>query len=112
MRLSYYCKSCRKKNYLKTKANVRLELCDELGNDEINRRCDHCGFIEKRHINRLTAEVGKHVIPLTIAMIVALTMGVFALGFVATITFAAPIWFYYNSQKTTHLFNKTKISRR
>ncbi|MCH2489102.1 MAG: hypothetical protein MK211_03020 [Flavobacteriales bacterium] len=112
MTLSYYCKSCAVKNLFKTKATNRFELQQELGADEINRRCDYCGNIEKRHINRLTAQPNKTLMILSVVLVILLTTTIFMFGFIAALTFTFPIWLFFDAQKRASLFNKTMIRRR
>lgn len=111
MRLSYYCSSCKKKNYLKPKATNRFDLQHEVG-DEISRNCDHCGSSHKKHINMLVAEPSVYVIWVCIAALLILTAVAWYFGFIALITFTAPIWFYYDAHKTASEFNKIKVTRK
>ena len=110
MRLSYLCKSCKRKNYVKSKASNRYDLQHEVG-DEITRNCKHCGAYEKRHINMLFAEPSAYVLWVSIVSGLLLTGLFFYYGFIALISFAGPIWFYYDSYKSASAFNKTKIRR-
>lgn len=112
MRISYYCKSCKKKNYINTKANDRFELKEEMGTDEIDSRCDHCGSIEKRHLNRFDAEMKRWVLPTAVILCLIATMVLFSIGLIATVTFTAPIYLYFQAQKDVNRFNRTKLRRR
>ncbi|MCG2419112.1 hypothetical protein K8089_08755 [Aequorivita sp. F47161] len=111
MQLSYYCRSCKKKNYISSKANNRFELQAQFG-DEINNRCSHCGTFEKKHINRLIAEPSKFIGLFCFGLAILLSGAVFILGFIATLTFTIPIYIYFNAQKRASDFNKVMISRK
>jgi len=111
MVLSYLCKSCKKKNLLKIKAVDRFEFQKKIGADELNPRCKHCGTIEKRHINRFTAEPSESLVYLAIGLTMILTVVVFFMGFIATLALSIPIAIYYAAQRNASLFNKTKVRR-
>jgi len=110
--LSYYCKStsCERKNYLKVKSNNRFELQQEIGN-EVKRNGFFCGTYAVTHINRLHLEIGKWVMVMTLITCVILSALLFIVGWISTVTFTIPIWFYFDQQKRANLFNKTMISR-
>ncbi len=111
MKLSYYCKSCKKKNFIKTTAKNRFELQKEVG-DEINNRCTSCGILEKKHINRIFAEPSKSVGVLSFILAVLLTGTIFVFGFIATLTITIPIWLYFDAYKKASDFNKIMIPRK
>ncbi|QIE58475.1 hypothetical protein G5B37_02525 [Rasiella rasia] len=96
---------------MKLKASNRYDLQQKVG-DEISRNCNHCGTIEKRHINMLVAEPSAYLIWVCLAAIVIITGLFWYYGFVALISFSAPIWFYYEAQRQASYFNKNKISRK
>ncbi len=112
MKLSYYCKSCSVKNYLTTNATNRFDLQRELGAAEISKRCRNCGTIQKRHINRLHAEPNKIYFLICIPLILILSIIVYFLGFIATLTFSIPIALVFQAQKKASDFNKTMIPRK
>jgi hypothetical protein len=112
MVLTYYCKSCKKKNQLKSKARDRFQLQSEYKADEISMRCTSCGTIEKRHINRITAETERYVLILCIAIALLLTALVWQLGFIASITFSIPFWIFFEAEKRARFFNRTMIRRK
>ena len=111
MTLSYYCSSCKKKNYLKYKAQDRFQLQRQVG-DEINKHCDKCGTFEKKHINRLHAEPSRYIGFTAFAIACLLTITVWYFGFIATFTFTIPIWIYFDAYKKSSNFNKVKVSRK
>lgn len=111
MRLTYYCSSCSRKNYINSKAKNRFELQTEVG-DEINNRCTHCGTIEKKHINRLFAEPSKFIGLFVLILAIVLTGIIFIFGFIATLTITIPIWIYFDAHKKASQFNKVMISRK
>ncbi len=109
MTVSYYCKSCNKNNKIKTKANNRFDLQQELG-DEINNRCKYCGVLEKRHINRLTADPNYTFFFIALIASLIFTILFWNLGFIAFATLTAPIWVYFEALKKATLFNKTRVT--
>ena len=111
MLLSYYCSSCKKKNYLKFRISDRFDLQAKVGN-QISRHCDSCGTFEKKHINRLYAEPSRFIGLIALAIGGILTFVVFILGFIAVLTFTIPIWIYFDAYKNASDFNKVKISRK
>jgi hypothetical protein len=111
MRLNYDCNSCKKKNFIKSKAKNRFELQTEVG-DEINNRCTHCGTLEKKHINRLFAAPSKFIGLFTFGLAVLLTGTIFFFGFIAVLTVTIPIWIYFDAHKKASDFNKVMISRK
>jgi len=110
-RLSYHCKSCGKKNYIKSKANDRFELQQELG-DELKRNCSICGTYKVTHINRLRAEFGHWVYPVVVLIFLIAVALVLFLGWLAMIAFSAPIWFYFDNQRRVSLFNRVMVFRK
>jgi len=111
MTVSYYCKSCKKNNKIKTKSINRFELQQELG-DEISQNCKHCGTIEKRHINRLTADPNYTIFFITLLFAIVGTVFLWNLGFIALITFTAPIWAYFDAINKANLYNKTRVTKK
>lgn len=111
MKLSYYCKSCQKKSFYKTITKDRFELQNEVG-DELSLRCDKCGTINKKHINRLSAEPNR--IYLYIALVVAILLAVlfWDLGFISKLTFSVPIFLFFDAEKRASNYNKTMVSRK
>ncbi|GAA4231008.1 hypothetical protein GCM10022291_02500 [Postechiella marina] len=110
MQLSYYCstKSCQKLNYIKVQSNNRFELKEELGL-EINERCKHCGNYTKRHINRLHCSPNYAIIIGGLVLAVVITIFIWHLGFVSTLTGSIPIGIWMNQEKKASTFNKVLI---
>jgi len=108
MTVSYYCKSCKKNNKIKTKAKNRFELQQEIGN-EINYRCTSCGTLENRHINRLSADPNYTIFFISLFVSVILTVLLWNVGFIAMVTLMLPFWAYFDSLKKANLFNKTRV---
>ncbi|MBV1924610.1 MAG: hypothetical protein KUG68_11350 [Flavobacteriaceae bacterium] len=111
MKLSYYCKSCNKKNFYQTKTKDRFELQSEVGN-EINLNCTNCGTINKKHINRLSAEPNRlyAIYGLVIAAIVIIFL--WELGYISGLTFTIPIYLYFDAEKKASDYNKIMVSRK
>lgn len=111
MKLFYYCKSCKKKNYYKTKTSDRFELQKEVGN-EINERCKYCGIFEKKHINRLHAEPNKFLIISVFIIAIILSIAFWNMGIIAKLTIMLPFWVSFNEQKKASDYNKIMVSRK
>ncbi|PVW13220.1 hypothetical protein [Marixanthomonas spongiae] len=111
MLLSYYCSTCKKKNYLKYKVKDRFELQNKIG-DELNKHCDSCGTLKKKHINRLHAEPNRYIGLIALAIASILTLTVWYYRFIATLAFTIPIWIYFDAYKTASDFNKIKVARK
>lgn len=109
MKLLYYCKSCKKENYLKVKSTNRFALKEELGKTEINERCKHCGNHTKRHINRLFATPNKLMIIGSISLSILVAIVFWNLGFITKLVFMIPIWIGFDEQKKASKFNKVMI---
>lgn len=111
MKLSYYCSSnsCKKENYLKTKSTNRHEFLLEYGKNELNERCKHCGNFTKRHINRLHAEPNNYAIIGGVILAAIVTILLWDLGFISTLTASIPIFIGANERKKTSSFNKTMV---
>lgn len=110
MKLHYYCssKSCRKLNSIKVKSSNRFDLKEEIG-EEINERCKHCGNHTKRHINRLHAKPNYAIILGGVALAIVITIFIWDLGFVSTLTGTIPIAIWMGEEKKANAFNKVLI---
>ncbi len=109
MKLSYYCSSCKKENYLKTSAPDRYAFLQEYGKNEINERCKHCGNHTKRHINRLHAEPNKFILIGGALIAIIGTILLWDFGFVSTLSGAVPIGIWMDQNKKTSLFNRSMV---
>jgi hypothetical protein len=110
MRLFYYCssQSCKKLNSIKVASKNRFELKEELGKEMIDR-CKHCGNHTKRHINRLHAAPNYYIILGGVALAIIITIPIWDLGFVSTLTGSIPIAIWMNEDKKASAFNKIMI---
>lgn len=110
MKLSYYCsaKSCQKLNYIKVQSKNRFDLKAELGL-EINERCKHCGNHTKRHINRLHSNPNYTIIIGGVVLAGIITIFIWNLGFVSTLTGSIPIGIWMHEEKKASAFNKVLI---
>ncbi|WP_179007951.1 hypothetical protein [Winogradskyella forsetii] len=109
MKLSYRCESCKKDNIIKTKASDRHGLLMEMGKNEFNERCNHCGHFTKKHINRLYAEDDYTLVFVGIGMAIIATALLWNLGLLSTLTFGIPIWFWMEMKKKSSAFNRTMV---
>jgi hypothetical protein len=111
MKLSYYCssKSCKKENYLKTKASDRYEFLQEYGKNEIIERCKFCGNHTKKDINRLHAEPNNYIILGGVIFAIIITFLLWDFGLVSTLTGTIPIGIWVDQNKKTSLFNKSRV---
>ena len=110
MKLSYRCDSCKMENYITTKSNNRHELLKNLGTDHINESCNFCNHENKKHLNRLHADINKGLI--VIAFSIALIMSMFLCfnyGYIIFILFAIPSFVFFDQQKKASNFNRTVI---
>jgi len=110
MKLSYYCSSCKKENYIKTNAPDRLTLHMELGVKEINERCKHCGNHTKKHINRLHAESNYTIIIGGVILAIIATILLWDFGFVSTLSGTLPILIWIDQNKKASSFNRSRIA--
>lgn len=110
MKLFYYCssKSCKKINSIQVKSNNRFDLKEEIG-EEMRDRCKHCGNDTKRHINRLHAEPNYFIVLGGIVLAVIITILLWDLGFVSTLSGTIPIAIWMNENKKASAFNKVLI---
>ncbi|NRD23442.1 hypothetical protein HNV10_09345 [Winogradskyella litoriviva] len=109
MKLSYRCSSCKKDNYLKTKATDRYGLLMETRANEFKHRCKHCGNFTKKHINRLYA-VDNYIYVLTGFILAAITTYfLWDFGFISTLSGSIPIWFWAEMKKKSSNFNRTMV---
>jgi DNA-directed RNA polymerase subunit RPC12/RpoP len=109
MKLSYRCSSCQKDNTIKTKAYDRHGLLMERGNNEFNERCKHCGNFTKKHINRLYADDDYTFVIVGFVAAIVATILLWDFGYVSTLTFAIPIWFWTIMKKKSSTFNRTMV---
>ena len=110
MKLQYYCSSpsCGKSNTIRVKSNNRFDLKAEIG-EELNKRCKHCGHQTKRHINRLMAEPNYYLIIGGIIAAVLITVFIWDLGFVSTLTGSIPIAVWMSEKKKASNFNRVMV---
>ncbi|TXG39466.1 hypothetical protein [Seonamhaeicola maritimus] len=93
---------------MKVKSNNRFDLKQEIGL-EINERCKHCGNHTKRHINRLHASPNYFFILGGVALAAIITIFIWDLGFVSTLTGTIPIAIWISEEKRASAFNKIMI---
>ncbi len=93
---------------MKVKSNNRYDLKEEIGL-EINERCKHCGNHTKRHINRLHASPNYFIILGGVALSVIVTLFLWDLGWVSTLTATIPIAIWMSEEKRASSFNKVMI---
>lgn len=109
MKLSFQCNSCKKENFIKTKATNRHDLLMELGTSEFNERCKHCGNHTKKHINRLYAEGDFTLVLIGLGIAIIATAFLWKFGIISTLTFGIPIWFWFEMKRKASDFNKTLV---
>jgi hypothetical protein len=93
---------------MKVKSSNRYDLKEEIGL-EINERCKHCGNHTKRHINRLHASPNYFIILGGVALAIIITILIWDLGFVSTLTGTVPIAIWMSEEKRASAFNKVMI---
>jgi hypothetical protein len=109
MKLSYYCDSCKKENYIKTKASERYTFLEEYGSNEIKERCKHCGNHTKKDINRLHAEQNYAIIISGLFLAIIITIFLWDYGFVSTLTGTIPVGIWIDQNNKTSTFNKSRV---
>ncbi|REG88123.1 hypothetical protein [Winogradskyella sediminis] len=109
MKLSYRCESCKKDNTVKTKAANRHGLLMELGKNEFNKRCLHCGHFTKKHINRLYVDDNYTYVIIGFVLSAVITYLLWDLGWVSTLTGAIPLYFWIEMKKKSSAFNRTMV---
>ena len=109
MKLSYYCSSCKKENYLRTSAPERFAFLEEYGSKEINEKCNNCGNYTIKDINRLHAEPNNLLIIGGIVLAIIITILLWDFGFVSTLSGSIPIAIWVNENKKASTFNKSRV---
>ena len=84
----------------------------KVGN-EVNINCNHCGKLDKKHINRIDAVVDNRKIIIVFIISGIVTVILWQLyGGISTITGIIPILMWMQEGKSTSDFNSYKIRRR
>lgn len=109
-KLSYYCKSCNKKNFIKVKSSNRYDLKHEIGH-ELKRDCSYCKAAGVTHINRLYAEVEPTTILVIGVLCLLIAVVIFLFGWIVSIAFTLPFYYFFHQQRRANQFNKLKIPR-
>ncbi|NQY07330.1 MAG: hypothetical protein HRT68_14340 [Flavobacteriaceae bacterium] len=112
MKLFYHCSSCKKENKITIKSDNRYDFQKEVGGDEMNVNCTHCGKLDKKHINRFHAKANKVIILGGLVAGAVATLFLLNFGWIATATFSIPIFVWLNEEKRASAFNKVMIPRR
>ena len=113
MRLTYTCRSCKKRNYLPIKEATRPDLQKRINADEVRVNCNNCGKDDKRHINRITAVPDNRILlgGSIFGLFVVLVLIVY-FGLIATIAFSIPIIVWKFESEEAHKFNSYAIKRK
>jgi len=112
------CVNCKEGFEIKSSANSRHELENERGR-YFSAKCNICHIDNEYHVNAVKASPGGTnlilYISLGIALFLMITVYLFKMGFVGTISLAVPAFVYLrlkqNSEKSVQLFNRGEISR-
>jgi|GEM_PF-2675018 len=118
MMLMFLCRSCKEYSTVKSKAQNRYDLRDELGGPEVKLQCSECLSTNNLHVNRIMAQskISSSVllIAIAVAFVLCATFALSSLGFISTATFVIPLAMYgvYKKQEenTIRQFNKTLVS--
>lgn len=112
MKLSTYCKSCKKDIRIKSNASTRPELQMEKGT-EFNVNCQNCGKVEKKHVNDIKAE------PNNILILIGAGIGIIATiilwnfyGAIGTISITIPVFLWRQQMIATKVFNSYMVRRK
>lgn len=126
MRLTYTCSVCKKQNYLKDKAGTRPELQMKLRGDEARVNCDHCGKMDKKHLNRISAVVDNRIVMagfvIGLSIIVAFIAGVVSLSnyevsfwkflaFAGSAIAGIPVFLWNRENTAVRNFNQYAVKR-
>ena len=126
MRLIYTCSSCKKQNYFKPKMDSRADLQRKFG-DEVQVNCNNCGKLEKKHLNRISAQVDNRLV--VMGFVLGLLLVMFLIFFtqsaatdyssgwkflaVSGTTIAAlPMYLWNRENKIVRVFNSYAIKKK
>ncbi|MET1258459.1 hypothetical protein ABV409_03915 [Flagellimonas sp. DF-77] len=113
MRLTYTCTACKKQNYLKIREQTRPALQMRLNSDEVRVNCDHCGKMDKKHINRITAVADNRILLAGfIGGVLISAIMVFIFGWLAAAILSIPIFVWRYENDSAHKFNSFTIKRK
>ena len=109
----FRCPACRAENRYKTHATDRVELEREAG-ESLPVTCTHCFERKTLHPNDIQAKPNLWMVYIATALVVALMLYLFSLGFllISTVLLAAPAAIYAAQQKEAYAFNTYRIRRR
>lgn len=112
MLLVTHCKSCKKDIKIKSKATTRPDLQMERG-DTFDVRCEHCGTLDKKHVNDVKAVQSKTIMlaGLGLALIVTVVLWNFY-GAISTLTIIIPLIIWQQQMAATRTFNSYMIRRK
>lgn len=82
----------------------------ELGKDEIHETCKFCSSTNKKHINRLHAEINKAIILISFSVTLLLAiLLLFGYGYISFAIFVIPVFSAFDQHKKASNFNRTMI---
>ena len=125
MRLVYTCSSCKKTNFFKPKLESRAHLQAKFG-DMVRVNCEHCGKMEKKHLNRISAAVdnrlvvGGFIAGLSFIFLIggyleSMMQGSLSfwkiLGVVGSAAAGLPMFLWNNENKAVRNFNRLAIKK-
>ena len=109
MRLTALCISCQRENEIRSAAKTRGELEMERGR-EITITCDYCAILNKKHINRITAEVDNTIIIGGVILSIILTVGLLMFfGWISLFALVLPITIRRWEMNKAHTFNSYRV---
>ncbi len=109
MILTTICSSCKKTLKVKSGAKNRGDLQREMG-DNVTITCNSCATVNRKHINRISAEVDNRVIIASIfAGIIISGLAIFYLGLIASLLLSIPIIVWRIEMNNAHDFNSYRI---
>ncbi|MFD0992013.1 hypothetical protein [Tenacibaculum geojense] len=112
MKLTTHCSSCKKDIRIKSNASTRPDLQMEKG-DEFNVNCQHCGKMEKKHVNDIKAEQNNIIILIGILTgIISAIVFWNMFGAIGTVSGLIPVLFWYQQMDATKGFNSYMIRRK
>lgn len=112
MKLTTYCTACKKDIIVKSGASTRPDLEREKG-EEFNVNCQHCGKIEKKHVNDIRAAPNNLVILVGVGIGVVVTVVLWTfLGAIGTVSGTIPVLVWQQQMNAAKTFNSYLIRRR
>lgn len=107
MKLFTYCNSCNEEVPIKSYASTKPELAMEKG-EHFSVNCKFCGISMRKKINEVRAKPNKLILVVGLILSVMVTIALWNVSLVGTISFGIPILIWQQQAKSVHAFNAYK----